>query len=186
MDKLGHDGDGNDKHSVGGDSDSSSGSSSGDAATATTAGRLWCRHPVQVTAALRKRQLPTMQSSLLTSTQVWQLARLVSAPTIDSGDGETRNAPAGDQLRVYSYVDEQVWRALCCGWLAVAHPPGPLLSAQEMDVPASSTHPFDPTHAAYLSDISDLNNLHQAPLLDLLARRFRRNDIYVRELKSKI
>lgn len=53
-------------------------------------------------------------------------------------------------------------------------------------MPASSTHPFDPTHAAYLSDISDLNNLHQAPLLDLLARRFRRNDIYVRELKSKI
>ena len=39
-------------------------------------------------------------------------------------------------------------------------------------------HPVDPTHRKNLSNITDLNNLHPAPLLDLLRRRFMGNEIY--------
>ena len=41
------------------------------------------------------------------------------------------------------------------------------------------THPFDPSHALDLNNISEMDNLHQAPLLDLLRRRYLQDKIYV-------
>ena len=46
------------------------------------------------------------------------------------------------------------------------------------------THAYDPTHGLYSSDVAQLNNLHEAPLLDLLRRRFTADDIYVRAVVS--
>lgn len=51
---------------------------------------------------------------------------------------------------------------------------------QSITVPVEDTHTYDPTHGLYSSDVAQLNNLHEAPLLDLLRRRFLADDIYVR------
>jgi len=42
----------------------------------------------------------------------------------------------------------------------------------------SETHQFDPTHELDLTNISDMDNLHEAPLLDLLRRRYEKDNIY--------
>ena len=47
-----------------------------------------------------------------------------------------------------------------------------------LDMDVSKTHHFDPSHYEYLEDIAKMNNLHEAPLLDLLHRRYSSNDIY--------
>ena len=47
-----------------------------------------------------------------------------------------------------------------------------------LDIPLSQTHPFDPSHAEDFDDASFINNLHEAPLLYLLLKRFSRGDIY--------
>ena len=47
-----------------------------------------------------------------------------------------------------------------------------------LDMEVSKTHHFDPSHYEYLEDIAKMNNLHEAPLLDLLHRRYSPNDIY--------
>mmetsp|Transcript_12788 Transcript_12788/g.19580 ORF Transcript_12788/g.19580 Transcript_12788/m.19580 type:complete len:328 (+) Transcript_12788:153-1136(+) len=46
------------------------------------------------------------------------------------------------------------------------------------EVAEEDIHPFDPSHALNLEDASNLNNLHEAPLLALLRRRFRQGQIY--------
>jgi myosin V len=45
-------------------------------------------------------------------------------------------------------------------------------------LPASKTHPLDPTHLEDLDDLCSMNNLHEAPLLSILHRRFTKNMIY--------
>jgi myosin V len=45
-------------------------------------------------------------------------------------------------------------------------------------LPSNTFHPFDPSHSLDLDDISRLNNLHEAPLLHVLKRRFRDDKIY--------
>ncbi|ETV76244.1 hypothetical protein H257_09737 [Aphanomyces astaci] len=42
----------------------------------------------------------------------------------------------------------------------------------------SQTHPFDPSHSMLLPNVSDMDNLHEAPLLDLLRRRYMEDLIY--------
>ena len=42
----------------------------------------------------------------------------------------------------------------------------------------SDTHVFDSSHVLDLDDLCMMNNMHEAPLLDLLKRRFRKNKIY--------
>ncbi|TYZ59134.1 hypothetical protein PybrP1_000059, partial [[Pythium] brassicae (nom. inval.)] len=42
----------------------------------------------------------------------------------------------------------------------------------------ADVHPFDPSHALDLDNISEMDNLHQAPLLDLLRRRYLEDRIY--------
>jgi myosin-5 len=42
----------------------------------------------------------------------------------------------------------------------------------------SDTHPFDPSHKLDLDDIANMSNLHVAPLLDLLRRRYQKDQIY--------
>ena len=42
----------------------------------------------------------------------------------------------------------------------------------------SDVHPFDPSHALDLDDVSRINNLHEGPLLDCLRRRFNKDVIY--------
>lgn len=41
-------------------------------------------------------------------------------------------------------------------------------------VKASETHRFDPSHESDLDDAAQLNNLHEAPLLNLITSRFHR------------
>ena len=48
----------------------------------------------------------------------------------------------------------------------------------ELEVPLAKVHPYDVSHGLMLDDVSTLNNLHEAPMLDLLRRRFKRDLIY--------
>lgn len=50
----------------------------------------------------------------------------------------------------------------------------------EQQFAVADVHPFDPSHALDLDNISEMDNLHQAPLLDLLRRRYLEDKIYVR------
>jgi len=45
-------------------------------------------------------------------------------------------------------------------------------------VEKSNSHPFDPSHAIDMDDLANLNNMHEAPLLHVLKRRFRNDKIY--------
>ena len=44
--------------------------------------------------------------------------------------------------------------------------------------PPETSHPFDPSHMKDFEDASLINNLHEAPLLYLLLRRFSEQNIY--------
>lgn len=50
----------------------------------------------------------------------------------------------------------------------------------EQQFTVAQVHPYDPTHSMDLNNISEMDNLHQAPLLDLLRRRYLDDKIYVR------
>ncbi|KAF4324271.1 hypothetical protein BBO99_00000915 [Phytophthora kernoviae] len=39
-------------------------------------------------------------------------------------------------------------------------------------------HPYDPTHSVDLNNVAEMDNLHEAPLLDLLRRRYLEDKIY--------
>jgi myosin-5 len=45
-------------------------------------------------------------------------------------------------------------------------------------VEKAKSHPFDPSHAIDMDDLARLNNMHEAPLLHVLKRRFRTDKIY--------
>lgn len=45
-------------------------------------------------------------------------------------------------------------------------------------VEREKTHPVDATHLKNLDDIAKMNNMHEAPLLDLLRRRYMNDEIY--------
>lgn len=45
-------------------------------------------------------------------------------------------------------------------------------------LPSNKIHPLDPTHLEDLDDLCSMNNLHEAPLLSILHRRFAKNLIY--------
>ncbi|CAM9119117.1 unnamed protein product, partial [Ectocarpus sp. 8 AP-2014] len=47
-----------------------------------------------------------------------------------------------------------------------------------VEVPKDQTHAYDPSHSLDLDDASKMNQMHEAPLLDLLLRRFRKDAIY--------
>ncbi|OQR90458.1 myosin-like protein [Achlya hypogyna] len=49
---------------------------------------------------------------------------------------------------------------------------------EEHKFAVTQTHPFDPSHAQLLPNVSDMDNLHEAPLLDLLRRRYEQDLIY--------
>eukprot|EP00903_Cladosiphon_okamuranus_P008596 g8244.t1 len=109
----------------------------------------------------------------------------------DPGDGMDDGAKFRDLVWVPD--DEKVWRAVKkapgkdCGsprkrsprsptsdgvWV---HMPGQSVS---IEVPKDRTHAYDPSHALDLDDVSKMNQMHEAPLLDLLLRRFRKDAIY--------
>ena len=48
----------------------------------------------------------------------------------------------------------------------------------EIEVDLSSLRSYDATHELMLSDISDMNDLHEAPLLSLLKRRYQSDRIH--------
>jgi myosin V len=50
----------------------------------------------------------------------------------------------------------------------------PLKGGAPVDFQISETHGFDPSHESDLDDAAQLNNLHEAPLLDLISRRFKK------------
>ena len=52
------------------------------------------------------------------------------------------------------------------------------INGVQKSVAFESCHSFDETHGLYLDDVAKLNNLSEAPLLDLLRRRFQKDDIY--------
>ncbi|GMF09243.1 unnamed protein product [Phytophthora lilii] len=47
---------------------------------------------------------------------------------------------------------------------------------QQFDV--AQVHPYDPTHSMDLDNVAEMDNLHEAPLLDLLRRRYLEDKIY--------
>lgn len=49
----------------------------------------------------------------------------------------------------------------------------------EQQFTVDQIHPYDPSHSMDLENISEMDNLHQAPLLDLLRRRYLEDKIYV-------
>jgi hypothetical protein len=51
-------------------------------------------------------------------------------------------------------------------------------SSGTIEICAADTYIFDPCHLEYLQDIAVVNNLSEAPLLDLLRRRYEKDDIY--------
>lgn len=51
-------------------------------------------------------------------------------------------------------------------------------NVQVLVVPVSATHPMDPSHLLDLDNLCLMNNMHEAPLLDLLRRRFHSQRIY--------
>lgn len=51
---------------------------------------------------------------------------------------------------------------------------------EEQTLTSDQVHPYDPTHGLDLSNLSEMDNLHQAPLLDLLRRRYLSDKIYAR------
>ena len=51
-------------------------------------------------------------------------------------------------------------------------------SMKNMIFPIEKTHPVDPTHLLDLNDVYKMNNLHEAPLLYLLKKRFMSHQIY--------
>nr|CCA15654.1 myosinlike protein putative [Albugo laibachii Nc14] len=53
---------------------------------------------------------------------------------------------------------------------------------EEQTLAREQVHPYDPTHALDLNNLSEMDNLHQAPLLDLLRRRYLSDKIYARDL----
>ncbi|GLD93132.1 hypothetical protein PINS_up001724 [Pythium insidiosum] len=48
----------------------------------------------------------------------------------------------------------------------------------EQQFPIEQVHPYDPTHSLDLTNIAEMDNLHEAPLLDLLRRRYLEDKIY--------
>lgn len=52
------------------------------------------------------------------------------------------------------------------------------VNIEPQTVQRTAVHPFDPTHLLNLDNLCYMNNLHEAPLLDLLRRRFFESDIY--------
>eukprot|EP00947_MAST-08B_sp_MAST-8B-sp1_P004753 g4753.t1 len=49
---------------------------------------------------------------------------------------------------------------------------------EERSFPIKGVHPYDVSHGLLLDDVSTINNLHEAPLLDVLRRRFANDLIY--------
>lgn len=49
----------------------------------------------------------------------------------------------------------------------------------EQQFTVEQVHPYDPTHSLDLDNIAEMDNLHEAPLLDLLRRRYLEDKIYV-------
>ena len=49
---------------------------------------------------------------------------------------------------------------------------------EEMEVDIGSILNYDPTHELMLSDISEMNDLHEGPLLALLERRFQSERVH--------
>ncbi|CAI5730535.1 unnamed protein product [Hyaloperonospora brassicae] len=48
----------------------------------------------------------------------------------------------------------------------------------EQQFTVAQVHPYDPSHALDLRNVAEMDNLHEAPLLDLLRRRYLQDQIY--------
>jgi myosin-5 len=84
---------------------------------------------------------------------------------------------AQSQARVWIKDDEEVWKTV----RQVGEEEDTLRVSdrgEEFEVPRVDTHPFDPSHALDFDDASKMNAMHEAPLLDLLRRRYARDKIY--------
>lgn len=85
-----------------------------------------------------------------------------------------------DRLRVRELDSnvEHLVRAgfACCG--GACRGPRPDLLPAPRQVKVEDTQSFDPTHDMDMDDLARMNNLHEAPLLDLLRRRYAKDEIY--------
>jgi len=88
------------------------------------------------------------------------------------------DATSNSITTVWTVSPKEVWRKA-----TVLRSSGTILTIHndagtEIEVPLTECHVFDPSHDLNLDDISRLNNLHEAPLLHVLKRRFGNNQIY--------
>ncbi len=85
-----------------------------------------------------------------------------------------------DESRLFWFPHEtEVW---LLGEVQEHHDEGTLTIVSDegtFEIDSSKLHPYNSSHSEYVEDIAGMNNLHEAPLLDLLRRRFHAEDIYV-------
>src|SRR5690348_9007084 len=99
-----------------------------------------------------------------------------------NGKGEQTEAEIAASFRDHVWVPdgEKVWTVAT----TVEQREATLLvkvqgeDGEPVEVPRKNTHQYDPSHALDLDDASKMNGMHEAPLLDLLLRRFKQDKIY--------
>ena len=108
-----------------------------------------------------------------------------STPTKGSNAGKAAASEYDkmDDVMGQAWVEdaEEVWRlATVRGVSADGHELSVLNADEETTVVVekAKSHPFDPSHAIDMDDLAHLNNMHEAPLLHVLKRRFRSDNIY--------
>ena len=110
----------------------------------------------------------------------------VKSPQVPTNDGSNNNT--ANRLTDY---EEQVWVpdpefVWCLG--RVVDTRGDVLIVQTSNHPwrefnRQDVYPFIPSHGLNLENVAEMNDLHEAPLLDLLRRRYSDDQIYVREFQ---
>ncbi|GAB5034473.1 myosin-like protein [Nannochloropsis oceanica] len=101
----------------------------------------------------------------------------------DAGTTGAADYDKMDDVMGQAWVEdaEEVWRLATVRGVSAD---GDQLSVSNMDeetttvVEKVKSHPFDPSHAIDMDDLAHLNNMHEAPLLHVLKRRFRSDKIY--------
>lgn len=106
-----------------------------------------------------------------------------AAPTAAGGTGKPMEYGKMDDVMGQAWVEdaEEVWRLATVRSVSTDGTAVTVLNTDEETtavVDKAKSHPFDPSHAIDMDDLAHLNNMHEAPLLHVLKRRFRSDKIY--------
>lgn len=101
----------------------------------------------------------------------------------DAGTTGAADYDKMDDVMGQAWVEdaEEVWRLATVRGVSADGDQLSVLNTDEETttvVEKVKSHPFDPSHAIDMDDLAHLNNMHEAPLLHVLKRRFRSDKIY--------